>query len=198
MIKIDSIGVILLAAGASIRLGGPKQLLKIQGETLLRRQIKIALAVTEKIVVTLGANYENIIREISDLPVQTIENKDWKNGMSSSIKVGLNKLIKDSKIEAAILMVCDQPFVDENLLIKLIEKFHETDSLIVASRYENTLGVPAIFRRELFPELLALNEKSGAKSLIKKYAAQTAFVDFPKGAFDIDTPEDYKKVQNEI
>ena len=192
---IDSIAVILLAAGASVRLGTPKQLLQIQGETLLWRTAKYALAVSNRVVVTLGANVEPLRKEIEDLPVKIVDNRNWESGMSSSIKCGLEELLTDGEnLQAVIVMVCDQPFADEKLLAKIITAFQETNASIIACKYENTLGVPALFHENLFPELLALDEKSGAKHLIKKYVSQTGVVDFPEGAFDVDTPGDYEKL----
>lgn len=193
--QTDSIGVILLAAGASARLGEPKQLLKFRGETLLRRSAKIALAASKKVVVTLGARIELARKEIEDLPVEIVENVDWKNGMSGSIKIGLQELLADAdELNAVVLMVCDQPFADENLLAEIITKFRETDAPIVACAYQSTLGVPALFHKNLFPELLALDEQTGAKRLIKKYQAATAEIRFPEGAFDVDTQADYENL----
>lgn len=191
----DLIGVILLAAGASTRLGKPKQLLQFQGETLLRRSVKTALTVSNRVIVTLGSRIEILRKEIEDLPVEIVENKDWATGMSGSIKVGLKKFLDDAdKVKAVIVMVCDQPFVNEKLLEKIITKFQETDSPIVACEYQNALGVPTLFHRKLFPELLALDAQTGAKQLIKKYRAQTAAISFPEGAFDVDTLADYKNL----
>ena len=192
--QIESIGVVLLAAGASMRLGEPKQLLKFRGETLLRRSAKTALAVSNRVVVTLGARIEILCKEIEDLPVRIVENADWQSGMSGSIRIALKKLINDRHLEAVVVMVCDQPFVDENLLRKIVVEFQETGAPVVACAYENTLGVPAIFRRKLFPELLALDAPIGAKHLIKKYAGQTAAIEFPEGAFDVDTRADYENL----
>ncbi len=193
--QTDSIGVILLAAGASTRMGEPKQLLRFQGETLLCRSVKFALSISNKVVVTLGARIEITRKEVTDLPVKIVENKDWETGMSGSIKVGLKKLLDDAdRLEAVIVMVCDQPFVNENLLEKIIAKFQETDLPIVACAYQNALGVPALFHRKLFPELLALDARTGAKQLIKKYHALAAAISFPEGAFDVDTPTDYENL----
>ncbi len=191
----DLIGVILLAAGASTRLGEPKQLLRFQGETLLRRSAKFALAASNRVIVTLGSQVETLRKEIEDLPVEIVENKDWATGMSGSIKVGLKEFLDDANwVKAVVVMVCDQPFVNEKLLEKIITKFQETDSPIVACEYQNALGVPALFHRKLFPELLALDAQTGAKQLIKKYREQTAAISFPEGAFDVDTPADYENL----
>lgn len=193
--QTDSIGVILLAAGASARMGEPKQMLWFRGETLLRRTAKTALAVSNRVVVALGARIETTRKEIEDLPVEIVENKNWAVGMSSSIKAGLIKLAADAnELEAVIVLVCDQPFVNENLLQKLVAEFQETDAPIVACAYQDALGVPALFQRKLFTELLALNASAGAKQLIKKYLTQAAAIPFPEGAFDVDTPADYENL----
>ncbi len=193
--QTDSVGVILLAAGASARLGEPKQLLQFHGESLLRRSAKTALAASSRVVVTLGSQIEILRTEIEDLPVEIVENNDWETGMSGSIKVGLKKFLDDAdELKAVIVMVCDQPLVNEELLARIITKFHETDASIVACAYQNTLGVPALFRRNLFPELLALDAQKGAKQLIKKYESQVSAISFPEGAFDVDTPADYEKL----
>jgi len=193
--QTDSIGIILLAAGASARLGEPKQLLRFQGETLLRRSVKVALAASNRVIVTLGSRIEILRKEIEDLPVEIVENKDWATGMSGSIKVSLKKFLDDAdKVKAVIVMVCDQPFVNEKLLEKIITKFQETGSPIVACEYQNAIGVPALFHKNLFPELLALDAQTGAKQLIKKYHALAAAISFPEGAFDVDTPADYENL----
>ncbi len=192
--RTATFGIIILAAGASVRFGKPKQLLPLQDETLLRRAGKIALAVSGCVVVTLGAKIEIMRNEIDDLPIKIIENKDWQSGMSGSIKVGLESIMEDKRINAVIVTVCDQPFVGVSLLEKIAAKFQETNAPIVACEYQNSLGVPALFGRKLFPELLALDAQIGAKHLIKKYASHTVAISFPEGAYDIDTPEDYEKL----
>jgi molybdenum cofactor cytidylyltransferase len=174
-------------------MGEPKQLLQFQDETLLRRSAKIALAVSNRVVVMLGFRIGILKKEILDLPVEAVENIEWETGMSGSIKIGLEKLLAEDsdKLKAVIIMACDQPLVDEKLLGELIENYENANSLIVASEYQNTLGVPALFSAQLFPELLTLDSQTGAKQLIKKYQAQAISISCPEGAFDIDTPADY-------
>ncbi len=193
--KSNLIGIILLAAGASVRLGKAKQLLEFQNRTLLRRSAETALEAVAEVCVALGARSEILRKEIEDLPVLIAENKDWEQGMGGSVKIGLARLLEnDADLRGVIIMVCDQPFADADLLEKLMAKYEETSALIVACEYENTLGVPALFAAEIFPELLALESSDGAKTLIKKHREQVASVPFPGGAFDIDTPEDYRKL----
>lgn len=193
--KSNLIGVIVLAAGASHRMGAAKQTLKFKGETLLRRSAETALQTSRYVVIALGARREILRREIEDLPVAITENKDWQSGMGGSLKISLAELLKSGEnFGGVIVMVCDQPFVSVDLLGKISAEFEQTDSLIVACEYENTRGVPALFSEKLFAEMLSLESSDGAKKLIKKYASETAVVSFPEGAFDVDTPADYERL----
>ncbi|WP_183562590.1 nucleotidyltransferase family protein [Mucilaginibacter sp. SP1R1] len=190
-------GLIILAAGSSSRLGTPKQNLVYQGQTLLQRAIQTALTsvCSENVVVVLGAN-ENVIRPgISDQLIHIAYNSEWQEGLSSSIRLGIQELLKiEPNISSAILMLCDQPFVDPLLIYQLIEKKAESDHGIIACAYRNTLGVPVLFDASYFPQLLMLQGKEGAKKLIKTFPNDVLSVGFPMGAIDIDTMEDYEQL----
>jgi len=192
-----SIGIIILAAGASSRMNGqPKQLLEFEGKTLLRRAAETALSSNLRpIVVVLGANAEKLLPEIKDLPVLPAINENWANGMGGSIKTGLSVLLaENTDIEAAILMVSDQPFVTAETLDRLVETFQKTKKPIAACHYADTLGVPALFAREMFAELSDLQGDTGAKAVIKKHAANVAQTPAPEAAFDVDTQTDFQKL----
>lgn len=190
--------VIILAAGNSTRLGKPKQLLEFQGKTLIRRAAETALAAgCENVVVVLGANSDRIKKEIENLPLKIVINENWESGMSSSIKTGLEKLLEtEPNPSSVILTLCDQPLVDAKTILRLIETRHKTQKKIVACEYRETLGVPVIFSREMFKELLNLQGDAGAKFLIKKYLSDAAKIPVPEAAIDIDTAEDYEKLKN--
>ncbi|MGI8554933.1 MAG: nucleotidyltransferase family protein [Pyrinomonadaceae bacterium] len=193
------IGIIILAAGASTRLGKPKQLLDFQGKSLIRRAAENALAAECEITaVVLGANFHEIKKKIEDLPVEILVNKNQQSGMGSSVKAGLEKLLEiEPNLSSVILMLCDQPLVNTASILRLVKTQHETRKKIAASEYKKTLGVPAIFSRELFDELLNLQGDTGAKFLIKKYAvSEVAKVSAPEAAVDVDTAEDYKNLEN--
>lgn len=192
----SEIGLIILAAGASVRMKKPKQLLEYNGKTLLQRAVQTAQdSECRPIVVVLGARLEVLKNEIKDFDVRIAENADWEKGMSSSIKTGLDKLLKiNNQIGGIVIMVCDQPFVSVELINQIIETYRKTDSLIVASQYAETLGVPALFGEQLFPQLLELENSGGAKDIIGQFQNETVAVSFEKGNFDIDTPEDYLKL----
>ncbi|MDQ4122538.1 MAG: nucleotidyltransferase family protein [Acidobacteriota bacterium] len=197
---MQKIGIMILAAGASTRMNGKaKQLLKFEGKTLLHRATEIALSFTDArpIVVVFGANAEKLLPEIEDLPVLTAINENWASGMGGSIKTGLSVLLaENADIEAVILMLCDQPFVMTETLSRLVETFQETKKPIVACQYAETLGVPALFAREMFAELSDLQGNTGAKAVIRKHAAKVAEVPAPEAAFDVDTQADFQKLSS--
>ncbi|MEP6788662.1 MAG: nucleotidyltransferase family protein [Acidobacteriota bacterium] len=194
--ETDEIGIVILAAGGSARFGKPKQLLQFQGASLLRRAVDTALLSDGvKVVVVLGEGSQVLMNEIDGLPVTIAVNDDWRSGISSSIKIGLKKLLDaESGLAAAIIMLCDQPLVNADMISALIDGFRSSRKPIVASRYQGTLGVPALFAREMFEELLDLKGDVGAKPIINRHASNVCEIDAPEATPDIDRPEDYERL----
>lgn len=186
-------GTILLAAGASTRMGQAKQLLRIAGENLIQRAVKTALGTPFRpVVVVLGANREQIEPELLGSEVLTVYNPDWATGMGSSIATGLAFLLEQTPtIQQVLIMVGDQPLLKVDTLVALVELQSRTQAPVVVSKYTDTLGVPALFTSDLFAELTALHGAQGAKTLIQKHRDQAAVLDFPEGALDLDTPEEW-------
>lgn len=193
---MSGVGLIILAAGASTRMGTPKQLLRYGQQSLIRHVVEIAIAsVCHPVIVVLGAYAECIQPEIEPLQIHPVANPDWPQGMSTSIRVGLETLnTLNPNAESVVLMLCDQPFVCPQLINQLVAEYQTSLKPIVASEYAANLGVPALFSRSLFPQLLTLTGVSGAKQLIKKYAQDVLAVPFPNGFIDLDTPEDYQQL----
>lgn len=172
----------------------PKQLLEFGGKTLLRRAAESAIEANfEKNFVVLGLESDSFAREIEDLPVNLVINQNAKFGISSSIKTGL-AAVAENDLDAVLIMLCDQPLITAKILQRIVETHVQTRKPIVACSYENTFGVPALFARELFSELMNLSADEGAKKIIKKYFDKTEFLDFPEAGMDIDTIEDYRKL----
>lgn len=193
---VNKIGIIVLAAGSSSRMNGqPKQFLEFEGKTLLRRAAEMALKTNCRTVVVLGANAERAKKEIADLPLEIAINENWAAGIGESIKTGLSALVPEN-LSAIIVMLCDQPFVSEETINCLIEKFEQTGAPIVASFYNETVGVPALFAREIFGELSNLDGDKGAKAIIKKHAAEVVQAPAPEAAFDVDTEADFQKLSS--
>lgn len=197
--KKATVGIIVLAAGESTRMGVPKQLLPYQGKSLIRHCVQNALGSRGfPVVVVVGANSELIKRELAGLPVYVANNPHWEEGMASSIRCGLEMMLSvHTSIKGVVIMLCDQPFVNSTYINKLIDEFEEQQNPIVASYYGNSLGVPALFSRSLFKELSLLTGNEGAKKLIQIYKSESEVlpVPFPEGIVDIDTPEDYLGLQ---
>ena len=190
-----NIGIVILAAGSSSRLGQSKQLVKINNETLLQRSIKIALAsAANEVLVVLGANAEIHSESIAQFPVQTIYNPDWQQGIGSSIKAGITYFDKKN-IDAVIILVCDQVFLKTQHLQNIITNFQEHKSTIVASKYNGIVGVPCLFRKSLFNEIAKMKDDVGAKNIITKFSDDTIYVDFPEGEFDVDTLDDLERLR---
>jgi len=188
------VSIILLAAGSSSRMGQSKQLLDIQGTPLLLHSTKVALESGAKhVIVVVGANEQPHREVIKGLPVSIILNHFWKGGMGSSIKTGMNALMKKyPETNAVILMVCDQPAVTSDHLRSLIRNYSATKNPIVASAYAGTIGVPALFGRPFYSNILMLRDDQGAKKIMQQFPSKVKSIDFPDAVHDLDTREDYQ------
>ncbi len=186
------IGGLLLAAGGSSRLGQPKQLLLFEGKTLIRRAAETLVnSACEPVVVILGAEIERSAAEISDLNVNVQINKDWGSGMSSSINSGVRSLLEtEPGLDAVVIALCDQPNIRSADIDQLIRVFNSTGRLIVASQYGDAIGVPALFCKAIFIELLALTGDKGARRIIQGHITDVETVEMDNAAFDIDTVDD--------
>lgn len=188
-----SVGAVILAAGSSSRMGFAKQTLQFKGHSLLRRSTLAALgAACSPVVAVIGANAELCRRELDQLDVWEAFNPNWETGMASSIRVGIEVLVKMAPdVAAAALLLCDQPYVSSHVISSLVAAHHATGRPVIASTYAGSFGVPALFSRTLFPELTELEGISGAKEIIKRHASEAHFLQFPEGAVDVDTPHDF-------
>lgn len=193
----NNIGIIILAAGASNRLGEPKQLLVFNDKTLLQHSIDEASASNvESLIVVLGANAALIKSKTQIKNALVTLNENWQEGMATSIKTGIHSLIKAfPKTESAIIMLCDQPFVSATLINNIIDEHLKSKKAIVNCHYEQSFGPPSLFHNSIFPQLLNLSGDSGAKSIFVKNKEETISIDFPEGIIDVDTQEQYQKIR---
>ncbi|MCW3055617.1 MAG: hypothetical protein JWN14_4787 [Chthonomonadales bacterium] len=197
---MSSIGLVLLAAGGSTRLGTPKQLLPYQGKSLLRQAAESAVASEcRPIMVVLGAHADSCLHELRDLPVSTVINTDWADGMGASLHLGVKTLLKESlsPLDALIVILCDQPLLTFGTLNALIDAYNTTSRRIIASTYGEFSGVPALFHNSLFPELLKLHGAQGARQILQHYPHEIHKVAFAGGSIDIDTAADYERLRTE-
>jgi CTP:molybdopterin cytidylyltransferase MocA len=190
-------GVVLLAAGASTRLGSPKQLLALDGQPLLARAAAAALASPAwPVVVVLGAHAERIRPTLARLPVLIAENPAWSEGMAASIRTGIATLQQFSRhLDGALLALCDQPAFSAATVERLLAARAASGRSIVAARYSGRLGAPALFLREHFAALAALTGEEGARALLHADPERVAAVDLPELAMDLDTPDDVARWQ---
>jgi len=189
-------GAILLAAGASTRMGSMKQLLPWKSSTLLEHSIRqLKQTDIDFLVVVLGANAEVILKKISFDDVEVVVNGDWQKGMATSIAAGLSSLLeKTPEIQSVLIALSDQPLLDINYYKNLIDKSLISKNKIVASAYSDQLGVPAIFDRDYFDNLLNLKGNQGARALLRGGGVGVTSVKAGKLALDLDTREVYNRV----
>lgn len=205
---MPTVGLMLLAAGASTRMGTAKQLLPFRGRSLLRYMVEEAAAsCCEPMVVVLGAHADRIKLAIDTIYTvenhtvkpHTVENLRWADGMGTSIHAGMTALLTlNPTLGAVVIALCDQPFVDACLLNQLVASYAVRQRPIVASAYANSLGVPALFDRSLFPKLMSLKANTGAKDLIMQHAENVEQISFPQGVIDLDTPAQYQQLLQDV
>lgn len=186
---------ILLAAGGSSRYGRCKQLVEIDGSSLVRLAVNrlLTLFPADRVTVVVGANSDAVTRAVGDLTVKTVHNANWQQGLASSLKTGLNNVGPDSR--AVLITLCDQALVSEECLRRLIDRWLTDPSEIVASGYADTVGTPAIIPAEFYPQMQALEGDTGAKSILKNNAGRVKTLSVPEAEFDIDMPADLEKLQ---
>ena len=192
------VGAVVLAAGASTRMGRPKQLLQFGGEAMLRRAASVALkAGCRPVVVVTGADAAASRKALRGLNVREAENQQWESGISSSVRVGIEALVTaNPRTAAVVLMLCDQPFVTREIIAQLVAAHRETGRSVVASRYGASYGVPALFGKAHFAELKTLEGAAGAKQVIQKHLRKVQLLPFPEGEIDVDTPDDFARLQS--
>ncbi|PJJ59623.1 nucleotidyltransferase family protein [Hymenobacter chitinivorans] len=185
--------LLVLAAGASTRLGRPKQLLPYQGQTLLRRAAETAVAAAQgaPVVVVTGALHEELLPELAGLSVQAVRCPEWEQGMGASLHCGLSALETASPLLSVTILLCDQPHVTPELLRQLHATHTATGQPIVATEYDGVRGVPVLFAQAALPMLRALPPAAGAAQLLRRFPELVAAVPFAEAAVDVDTPEQY-------
>lgn len=186
---------IILAAGGSRRLGRPKLLIAYQGVPLLRRAIDAAIgAGCAEVLVVLGADRQHYAPLVQGTSARAVHNPDHQQGMSSSIRAGIRALARH--VEAAIIMLADQPRIDTGIVRRLTDAYAHSGKRIVACRYGPVLGAPTLFDRALFVELLLLEGDQGARQVMDTHPGEVGVVEIPpRAALDIDLPEDVAGLQ---
>ena len=188
------IEVMIMAAGSSQRLGQPKQLLQFQGLSLTRRiAIESIKANIGDVTIITGYHRESVEKEVSDLNVSTFFNEEWSEGLGSSIRNGLKFLTnKKPGLNAVLIAMVDQPYVDAEHLKKLVNAYDPSRNMIIASAYSGTFGVPVLVDNYYFDHLKNLTGDEGGKKIFAQYLKNIVEIPFRQGAIDIDQKEDVK------
>ena len=191
---MSKLAVLILAAGNSSRMGVSKQLLKWKEANLLQHAMNTVEKVSSQNLVVLGANYSKIKSQIDDKNIRVLCNQNWQKGLGNSISFGIN-YIKESllNIENVLIMLADQPLIDADFLNQMIETHKLYPKKIICTLYQNErLGVPAIFNKIYFDDLMQLNNDKGAKELLKKYTIDVIAINGGVVIRDIDTLAEYE------
>lgn len=181
--------VLILAAGASRRLGQPKQLVPLGGKPALHLVVSTAVALPGwSVSVVVGANAGDLTYLLARSSVSVVVNRNWEEGIAASIRAGLAAM--PPACEAAMILLGDQVAVTTDDLKRLNDAWKGEEGSIVASVYSQHVGVPAIFPRAFFPELAQLRGDQGARAILERNAYRLVRVPMPNAAVDLDTPED--------
>lgn len=192
-------GAVILAAGGATRFGGCKQLLDIDGETLIDRACRTALAAgCTPVLRVLGAAAAEILQR-QELPnVFTLVHQTWSEGMGSSLAAGVREMLNlEPKCEAIFIILADQPLVSPELLKQMVGLLDLRFSMVLCD-YGSDCGPPALFRYLHFKELSKLTGDRGAKGLAAGYPEAVVWLPFPGGAYDIDSKEAWYDFQLKI
>ena len=189
------IAAIILAAGQASRFGSPKQLLKLNQQTLVERSISIAIASScEPIIVVTGAYHSEISRLPLPTEVTLVHNSNWADGMGRSIACGVEKLKNSSSSlpDAILIMLADQPGINTETIQRLKSTIQDQENSIVLCQNSQSKGPPALFSISHLNSLYELKHDEGAKSIIASHPKETTFIPAPESIWDIDTPQIWK------
>ncbi len=184
---------IILAAGASRRMGQPKQLLLWRGKPFICHVARTALdAGLAPVVVVIGAHADEVRAALADLPVEIVYNPNWAEGQSTSAQAGLQSLPPEA--DAAVFLLADQPHIPVELVRALLDQHVQTQAPIVAPLISERRGNPVLFDRNTFPDLMSLQGDAGGRLIFSRYPAAYVPWQDPSLLLDVDTLEDYQRL----
>ncbi|MCK0191084.1 nucleotidyltransferase family protein [Arenibacter sp. F20364] len=197
MTKLSNIAILIMAAGTSSRMKAIKQLLPWEDSTFIGNALKNAQNSKASNVLTVLGAYTHEIKEVTDFSgTACVHNPNWKMGLGNSIAWGTKQLLEqDQGYDGILVMLTDQPLIDVPYLNTLIDTFSNSQHTIVATQYDNRVGVPAIFGKIHFEALLELNSDFGARDIIKTKLKDVLSISADGKELDIDTKEEYEKVR---
>ena len=187
--------IVLLAAGASRRFGGIKQLADIDGETMVHRVARTALTTGAKVIVVTGAHAEKISAALADLPLLITRHAAWSEGMGSSLAAGIRHAQAHfPSATGALLCLADQPLLDGASLRQMLDRHAEMPAHILATKHNGVAGPPILFSSDCFAELARWSGAQGAKAVLKREAHRVEHLAHDR-CIDVDTEDDLKRLQ---
>lgn len=188
--------IVLLAAGEGRRYGGPKQLAEIEGQSMLCRVARAALASGAPVLVVTGADAEQVEYALATLPVRIVHHAAWHDGMGSSLAAGIRQLQVDCPAATgALLCLADQPLLDSAMLTRMLARHRVAPQRILVTEHAGVTGPPVLFPRDCFETLMAWSGRYGAHDLLEREAARVER--FASDAtIDVDTPDDLRRVRD--
>jgi molybdenum cofactor cytidylyltransferase len=188
------VAAVVLAAGASTRMGRNKLLLEVGGESLVRRAVRAAIAArVDEVVVVLGHEEDLVRAELRGLACTPIVNPDHAEGAGASVRAGVRQA---AGADALVVVLADMPFVTAEMISMLVQRYRATRAPLVVSHYGDVQAPPTLYDRALFDELLAIPGERCAKQVVQRHEAEAEIVSWPVAALrDIDVPADYDDVR---
>lgn len=189
------VAAIILAAGASIRMGQPKLLLQWKGKPLVHYPLTAAIqAGLDPVLLVTGKFHAEIVSAITGSQVTVVQNEEWEQGQSTSIKKAL--LALPNSVNAVVFLLGDQPLVPASSIVSLVSHYRQSEPhpIITAASVMGKRANPVLIDRSVFPELLQLSGDAGARQLFVKYPPVLVEMDEPGLLFDVDSPDDYQKL----
>jgi CTP:molybdopterin cytidylyltransferase MocA len=190
------IAAVVLSAGESSRMGRPKALLPIDGQTFIERIVgALKRTAVGKIVIVIGHNAAELKPRIEHLPAEILINPDYKSGQLSSLQVAVRSLQNNVKCDGMLVHLVDHPYLDASLVDEMIRRFYESKKRIIVPRCHGKRGHPVLFSRALFGELLDAPMDQGAKAVVNAHGNETLDMETDEMGItvDIDTPELYRQ-----
>ena len=198
MDRRESIAGVVLAAGTSSRMGSNKLLLKLGGESVLRRAVRTAAdAGLDPVLVVLGHESERARDELRELAPEVVLNAAYREGIHSSLRTGIGAV--PDRCMAAVVLLADMPLVDAGMIRGLVERYRADGPSLVVSDYDGVDAPPILYDRRLFPELRELEGEGCGKRVVKRHSAEAIRLPRPARALtDLDLPADVERVREQL
>jgi molybdenum cofactor cytidylyltransferase len=195
--RSGAVAGVVLAAGSSTRMGRNKLFFELDGETLLRRVVRRAIAAgLDPVIVVVGHEAEHARAEIAALPCKPVDNPDHALGINRSLRTGISHV--PERARAAVVMLADMPFVTGRMVAELVARYRDSTAPLVISAYGDVNAPPMLYDRALFPELQRMTGEGCGRQVVRRHRREAVAVSWPEAALqDIDVPEDYDRIRAE-